>query len=89
MKIKDGFMLRKIADQYMAVPVGTRAKELHGLIGLNETGAFIWERLSRNQTPEEIAKDLCEEYEVERASAVASVQRFLKKLQTEGILIDE
>ena len=89
MKIKDGFMLRKIADQYMAVPVGTRAKELHGLIGLNETGAFIWERLSRNQTPEEIAKDLCEEYEVEKASAVASVQRFLKKLQTEGILIDE
>lgn len=89
MKIKDGFMLRKIADQYMAVPVGTRAKELHGLIGLNETGAFIWERLSRNQTPEEIAKDLCEEYEVEKASAMASVQRFLKKIQTEGILIDE
>ena len=89
MKIKDGFMLRKIADQYMAVPVGTRAKELHGLIGLNETGAFIWERLSKNQMPEEIAKDLCEEYEVEKASAVASVQRFLKKLQAEGILIDE
>ena len=89
MKIKDGFMLRKIADQYMAVPVGSRAKELHGLIGLNETGAFIWERLSKDQMPEEIVKDLCEEYEVEKASAVASVQRFLKKLQTEGILIDE
>ena len=89
MKIKDGFVLRKIADQYMAVPVGTRAKELHGLIGLNETGAFIWERLSKNQTPEEIAKDLYEEYEVEKVSAMASVQRFLKKLQTEGILIDE
>ena len=89
MKIKSGFVVRKIANQYMAVPVGTRAKELHGLIGLNETGAFIWERLSKNQMPEEIAKDLCEEYEVEKASAVASVQRFLKKLQTEGILIDE
>ena len=89
MKMKDGFMLRKIADQYMAVPIGSRAKELHGLIGLNETGAFIWERLSKNQMPEEIAKDLCEEYEVEEASAIASVQRFLEKLQAEGILIDE
>ena len=89
MKMKDGFVLRKIADQYMAVPVGSRAKELHGLIGLNETGAFIWERLSKDQTPEEIVKDLCEEYEVEKASAIASVQRFFEKLQAEGILIDE
>ena len=89
MKIKDGFVLRKIANQYIAVPVGSRSKELHGLIGLNETGAFIWERLSKNQTPEEIVKDLCEEYEVKEASAMASVQRFFKKLQAEDILIDE
>ena len=89
MKMKDGFVLRKIADQYIAVPVGTRAKELHGLIGLNETGAFIWERLSKNRMPEEIVKDLCEEYEVEKTSAMASVQRFIKKLQAEDILIDE
>ena len=52
MKMKDGFVLRKIADQYMAVPVGTRAKELHGLIGLNETGAFIWELLNKETTEE-------------------------------------
>ena len=89
MKMKDGFVLRKIADQYMAVPVGSRAKELHGLIGLNETGAFIWERLSKDQMPEEIVKDLCEEYEVEKTSAMASEKRFIKKLQSEDILIDE
>ena len=89
MKLKDGFVLRKIANQYMAVPVGTRAKELHGMIGLNETGAFIWERLSKNQTQEDIVKDLCEEYDVEEASAMAAVQRFLQKLQAEGVLTDE
>ena len=68
MKMKDGFVLRKIANQYMAVPIGARAKELHGMIGLNETGAFIWERLSRNLSLEEIVKDLCGEYEVTEAS---------------------
>lgn len=88
-KIKDGFVLRKITDQYMAVPVGTRAKELHGMIGLNETGAFIWERLSKHQTPEAIVKDLCEAYEVDETSAMASLQRFFQKLQAEGVLIDE
>ena len=89
MKMKDGFVLRKIADQYMAVPVGARAKELHGMIGLNETGAFIWERLSANRTPEEIVKDLCEEYDVEEAAAMASFQRFCHTLHAEGVLTDE
>ena len=89
MKMKDGFVLRKIANQYMAVPIGARAKELHGMIGLNETGAVIWERLSRNLSLEEIVKDLCGEYEVTEASAMASVQRFYQKLQSEGVLTDD
>ena len=89
MKIKDGFVLRKIADQYMAVPVGARAKELHGMIGLNETGAFIWERLSSGQPQDEIVKALCEEYEVEEDAAMAAVKRFYEKLRAEGMLSDE
>jgi methyltransferase-like protein len=89
MKIKDGFVLRKIADQYMAVPVGARAKELHGMIGLNETGAFIWERLSKGQSQNDIVKALCEEYEVRNDAAAASVERFLEKLRAEGMLSDE
>lgn len=89
MRMKDGFVLRKIANQYMAVPVGTRAKELHGMIGLNETGAFIWERLSRNLPQEAIVKELCEEYDIEESAAMTSVQRFCQKLQSEGVLTDE
>ena len=89
MKIKDGFVLRKIANQYMAVPVGARAKELHGMIGLNETGAFIWERLTKNQSLEITAKELCEEYEVDLQEASAAVERFCKKLHDEGVMADE
>lgn len=89
MKMKDGFVLRKIADQFMAVPVGARAKELHGMIGLNETGAFIWERLSKNLTQEAIVKELCEEYDVAEEAAMAALHRFMEKLQAEGVLTDE
>ena len=55
MKIKSGFIVRKIADQHMAVPVGERSQELHGMIGLNETGAFLWELLEEDQTEESLA----------------------------------
>ena len=89
MKMKDGFVLRKIAGQHMVVPVGARAKELHGMIGLNETGAFIWERLAGGQTQETIVQALCEAYEVDEAAATASVQSFCQKLQEEGVLTDD
>ena len=42
MKIKEGFVLRQVADSWMAVPIGSMAEEIHGLIALNETAADIW-----------------------------------------------
>ena len=89
MKIKDGFVVRKIANQYMAVPVGTRAKELHGMIGLNETAAFLWELLKEDRTEEELAALLYDEYEITEEKALESVKRFGELLKKEGVLADE
>ena len=86
MKIKSGFVVRKIANQYMAVPVGARAKELHGMIGLNETAAFLWEQLKEERTEEELAELLYNEYEISEEKALETVQRFCKELQEEGVL---
>ena len=89
MKIKSGFVVRKIANQYMAVPVGARAKELHGMIGLNETAAFLWELLKEERTEEELVQELLKEYEVEEEQANQSVKRFHGLLIKEGVLADE
>ncbi len=89
MKIKSGFVVRKIADQYMAVPVGARAKELHGMIGLNETAAFLWNHLTEEKTPEELAALLFAEYEIEERKALDAVLRFGGMLKKEGVLEDE
>lgn len=86
MKIKSGFVVRKIANQYMAVPVGARAKELHGMIGLNDTAAFIWNMLSEDKTEEELAALLHGEYEVSEEKALETVRRFCKLLQEESVL---
>lgn len=86
MKIKEGFVVRKIANQYMAVPVGARAKELHGMIGLNETAAFLWELLKEERTEEELAAMLYGEYEISEEGALETVRRFCKSLQDEGVM---
>ena len=42
MKIKQGFVVRKVGDSHVVVPVGELSKTFHGMINLNETGAFLW-----------------------------------------------
>lgn len=88
MKIKNGFILRKIADQYMAVPVGARTRELHGMIAMNETAAFLWEQMSEECTEYELSQALLDTYEIDEDKSKEVVQRFINMLNTEGVLED-
>ena len=86
MKIKSGFVIREIAGQYMAVPVGERVNDLHGMIALNETGAFIWKLLEDEKTEEELARALTEEYEVSYEEALEAVREFRELMEKEKVL---
>ena len=44
MKIKDGFMLRKVGGQNVVVAVGKASRDFNGIIRLNDTGRFLWEK---------------------------------------------
>ena len=86
MKIKSGFVIREIAGQYMAVPVGKRVNDLHGMIALNETGAFIWKLLENEKTEEDLARALTEEYEVSYEEALEAVREFRELMEKEKVL---
>ena len=64
MKIKDGFILRSVSDAYVVVPLGEAAKTFNGMITLNETGAFLWKKLSESDVDEKSLVDsLLNEYD--------------------------
>lgn len=84
MKRKDGFVVRKITDSYMAVPVGRRTAEVPGLIALSESGALLWEFLEEDRTEEELMELLMQHYEVEKAQAQADVREFLQTMREQG-----
>lgn len=88
MKIKDGFIVRKIGGRYMAVPVGSRTKDLHGMVALNETAAFLWGKMEKDVTEEELIQLLLDEYEVSEEKAKQSLSEFVTNLQREGVLDD-
>lgn len=86
MKPKQEFVLRTIGGETVLVPVGSLNDNFHGIISLNETGKFIWERLSQGQEPHQIAEALTEVYDVEKEQADRSVEKICGQLKELGIL---
>ena len=86
MKIKEGFILRKISDTYVVVAVGEAAKDFKGMVTLNETGGFLWEKLAEGADADALKTALLAEYDVDEATAKADVANFLSRLEEAGAL---
>lgn len=87
MKIKEGFVLRNICGEYVVVAVGRQTLDFKGLIKLNETGAFLWERLQAESTTEELLTAMQAEYDVEAATASADIEAFVTALRNAELLV--
>ncbi|MBQ1978176.1 MAG: PqqD family protein [Ruminococcus sp.] len=88
MKIKENFMLRKVADCFVVVPIGAAVAQFNGMINLNEAGAFLWQQLESDTTPEAVVAAMLEQYDVDEATAKADVEKFIAQLR-EASLIEE
>ena len=42
MKIKEGFILRKVPGMNLVMPTGKNVKDFNGSLMLNDTGAFLF-----------------------------------------------
>ncbi len=85
MKIKDGFILRKVPGMNLVMPTGRNVKKFNGSLMLNDTGAFIFERLQKGGTPEDTAQALTQEYDVDLKTASADVQKTIDSLVEAGV----
>lgn len=86
MKIKEGFMLRDVAEQTMVVAIGEVSKEFNGIIRLNSTGKFLWENLQVDTSEQQLVEKLASEYDVDKATAEKDVAAFVKILRGADLL---
>jgi hypothetical protein len=73
---------RKIAGEYILVPIVGRGADVDAIFNLNGVGAFIWERLDGKAAGDVIVRALVERYEVDDAQAANDYRDFMSKLQT-------
>ena len=86
MKIKNGFLMKKIAGKFVVVPVGNAGHEFQGMIQMNQVSAFLWEMLGSEHSQEELVGALLEKYEVSEEQAACDVKAFVEKLSAAGII---
>lgn len=85
MKLKEGFLLRQVAGQTVVLPTGGDL-DLNMMITLNDTGAFLWEKLAEETTEAALTAALLAEYDVDSETAGAAVSAFVEKLNEHGFL---
>jgi len=88
MKLKGQFMLREIAGEILAIPVGSTALEMNGMIVLNPVSKVIWERLEQGTTQEEILIKVMDLFEVSADEARTDISDFLNQLKELNLLQD-
>ncbi len=86
MKIKENFMLRKVADCYVVVPIGPAVADFNGMINLNEAGAFLWQLLENDTTEDAVVSAMLEHYEVDEEVARNDVKKFVAQLSDADLL---
>ena len=88
MKIKNGFMLREVAGNNVVVAVGEASRSFNGLITLNDTAVFLWNKLVEGATEEELVQAIKDEYIVQSDVAEKDVAAFVEKCKKAGLLTD-
>ena len=86
MKLRGEFVVRKVMEQVVAIPVGQTALELNGMVLLNDVSKVIWECLEQGAELCDIVTAVTDAFEVSREQAQTDILEFIGKLQAAKLL---
>ena len=87
MKVKNGFILRKVGKQFVVAATGEASKNFNGMIRLNDEAAFAFGLLQGGITEDGLVAALVEKYSSDEAETRADVAHFLSKLKEADALV--
>lgn len=82
MKVKNGYLLRKTAQENIVIYIGDDENEFNGMIQLNETGAFLWKLISEGKTHSEIIRAMMAYYDdLDEKIAQIDLNEFIESIK--------
>lgn len=88
MKIKQGFSLRDVCGEKVIVPEGMDNIDFDKIIGINESGTLLWEKLQNTDsfTIDNMVEILRDEYEVSVEMARKDCESLAKQWKEIGLV---
>ena len=87
MKVKNGFILRKVGRQFVVAATGEASKNFNGMMRLNEEAAFAFGLLKNDITEEQLVSAMVEKYGSDPQETRTDVARFLATLREADALV--
>lgn len=79
-------IFRRVADEYILVPIRQKVVDLRSIYTLNEVSAFIWELIDGKKSISEISDKIIEEFNVEPLQAESDIREILLQLETLSLI---
>ena len=79
-------IFRKIADEFILVPIRQKAVDLKSVYTLNQTAAFIWELIDSSKSVSQIKDKVAEEFEADPRQAQADVSEIIFQLEALSLI---
>ena len=83
--IKQGYVVREIAGEYIAVPIDSSCGT--NIIILNPVSKFLWEELRSEKTFDELLDAMLKNYDVAKEEAESDLKDFLFQLTENNLFI--
>ena len=91
MKVKNGFNLREVCGENIIVAEGDENIDFSNIISMNESSAYLWQEVQKldNFTIDTLTQLLCEQYEIDEATAKKEVTTLATQWAAAGIIEGE
>ena len=85
-KKSDSIVSRKIADEFILVPIRQNVGDLESISTLNDVAARIWELIDGKKKVREIKDVILDEYEVTPKKLETDIIKYIKDLENIGAI---
>ena len=86
MKIKNGYILKKVAGSNIVMATGEESNNFKGVITFNEVGADVFTMLDGVNSVDKIVETISAKYDAPSEIVKEDVLNFIEKMKAQGLV---
>lgn len=86
MKVKDGYILKKVAGENIVIATGEARLSFNGIITFNEVGAEVFTRLDGTKTITQIVQEIASLYNAPKDVIEKDINNLIEKMRNHGLI---